>query len=77
MRLNRGGSTLGQARVEGPKIKYTCIEGLKRSPEVEGMGLLEKPPSLLRSDFSDDDSLYTLSNIPPAAGRATSIFDVL
>jgi hypothetical protein len=47
MRLNRGGSTLGQAQVAGPGIKYTCIEGLKNSPQVEGMGLLEKPSSLL------------------------------
>jgi hypothetical protein len=27
------GATLGQTLVEGFKVKYTCIEGLKNSPQ--------------------------------------------
>ncbi len=38
------------------------------------MGLMEMQPSLLSSDFSDGDRLYTFSIVSAAAGRATSGF---
>jgi hypothetical protein len=51
VKLNRvrEGATLGQAQVEEPGVKFTCMEGLKNSP-LDGVNTVQAPTISSRAE---------------------------